>query len=357
MHQVETEEVVQVHYSTPVSNSSPSKMHSPAREQSKQRGPRSSEWDGGNAQKDRNSLNFLSQPLSFLWRRLKWSVILSLGRNDSLVHLNKEDMKTAVSTQLEVAIMGSALVLTLCLQMQEVVGSRGGFTLPERDRARFVFVSSSALSFSFAFYSIITSAMMLLSINAVPRRYVFGSQPGASCVRDRSLLSPLLHCLVNRTNAPPSNVIASRICSRSAERFFTGLSSWSAIPRLCTLTGAFCLGVAAMSAFFLGLEDTTAWVGVAVTAIALLLTVLSTVFIFIRVRRLQTDVLEEGQECASTSNTDCRIDIDPEGSPTRKFPDLSGPNQGSSSFQPVLTPLSSLTNTTGFSLRTSRYHH
>lgn len=72
---------------------------------------------------------------------------------------------------LEVSIMGSALVLTVGMQIQEVVGSRGGFLVEKGDTAtRHVFMAASALSFSLAMYSIVTSSAMFLSLSTCPAR-------------------------------------------------------------------------------------------------------------------------------------------------------------------------------------------
>lgn len=114
-----------------------------------------------------NDASLLRTPLTLLWRRLKWGFIVSLGKTNSSPSVERKDLKTAVATVLEVAIMGSALILTLSLQIQEVVGSRGGFSRGGGGEiAKFVFVSTSSLSFAFAFYSIVTSAVMLLSLSS-----------------------------------------------------------------------------------------------------------------------------------------------------------------------------------------------
>lgn len=119
------------------------------------------------------TLAFIKAPFLYIWRRLQWGLILSIGKRNSFAMLHQSEMKNAVATALEITIMGSALILTLCLQLQEVVGSRGGFSSDDnRSIARYIFVSSSAFSFGLAFYSVVTSAVMLLLLSSIPAKYV-----------------------------------------------------------------------------------------------------------------------------------------------------------------------------------------
>lgn len=106
-----------------------------------------------------------------LWQRLKWGLILSLGGRESFSYVRRGDLKVAIAATLEVALMGSALVLTVGLQIQEVVGGRGGFDPGSGDpAARYIFVIASALSFALCFYSILTSSVLLLALSSCPSK-------------------------------------------------------------------------------------------------------------------------------------------------------------------------------------------
>lgn len=106
-----------------------------------------------------------------LLQRLKWGLILSLGDRESFSHVRRGDLKVAIAATLEVALMGSALVLTVGLQIQEVVGGRGGFDPDNGDpAARYIFVIASALSFALSFYSILTSSVLLLALSSCPSK-------------------------------------------------------------------------------------------------------------------------------------------------------------------------------------------
>lgn len=106
-----------------------------------------------------------------LWQRLKWGLILSLGGNRSLSYVSGVELKVAIAATLEAALMGSALVLTVSLQIQEVVGGRGGFSPGNGDPvARYIFVVASALSFALCFYSIMTSFILLLELSSCPSK-------------------------------------------------------------------------------------------------------------------------------------------------------------------------------------------
>lgn len=94
---------------------------------------------------------------------------LFVRKRSCTISTASEGEKAAAATCLELTIMGSALVLTLGLQIQEVVGSRGGLQeSAQRVVAQHIFVISSTISFISGFYSIVTAAVMLLSIVSTP---------------------------------------------------------------------------------------------------------------------------------------------------------------------------------------------
>jgi len=118
---------------------------------------------------DADQVRVFGVSLPALWKRLKWGLLLTAAGNDAFAFVRREELKAAIAATLEVVIMGSALVLTLCLQVQEVVGSRGGFAGGNGNSvALHIFVVASSLSFSFSFYSIVTSSAMLLTLSACP---------------------------------------------------------------------------------------------------------------------------------------------------------------------------------------------
>lgn len=113
------------------------------------------------------------QPRASMWQRLKWAFILSVGCKNSLSRLSSAELKLAIGSALEATLMGSALVLTVSLQIQEVVGGRGGLK-PDGGHyvARYTFVIASALSFALCFYAIMSSFVLLLELSPCPPRYV-----------------------------------------------------------------------------------------------------------------------------------------------------------------------------------------
>lgn len=107
------------------------------------------------------------------WRRVRWGISLSHGGRNAFISVLRGELKTAIASVLEVSIMGSALVLTVGMQIQEVVGSRGGFLAQDGNAvAKHVFMAASALSFALSLYSIVTSSVLLLSLSTCPARYV-----------------------------------------------------------------------------------------------------------------------------------------------------------------------------------------
>ncbi|CAN8076982.1 unnamed protein product [Agarophyton chilense] len=172
-------------------------------------------------------------PLSIVMGGIQRDPPLYVRRGAPGAPNDEEKEKEAAITALELSIMGSALVLTLSLQVEEVVGSRGGFGNSTRDtEVGFLFVGASALSFALGFYSIVTAAVMLLSIVATP--------------------------------------------NMNAQAMLKKMSWWLMAPRLCTLAAAGCLGVKALIAHFLGLERSASILGAVVIGIGMLLTGVAT---------------------------------------------------------------------------------
>ena len=112
----------------------------------------------------------LVRPIHYFWRRIK--PILRNKNNDRTVFsiLEKNELKNALGISLEVPIMGSALILTLSLQIQEVVGSRGGFQFDQPSIVSLIFMITVALSFAFSFYSIVIAAVLLIPLASLPSK-------------------------------------------------------------------------------------------------------------------------------------------------------------------------------------------
>lgn len=83
---------------------------------------------------------------------------------------NLKHVKAQVTMSLELSIMGSALVLTLALQILEIVANRTTSTHVSKSLAYYVVITSYALSFAFSFYSVITSTILVISLAFIPLR-------------------------------------------------------------------------------------------------------------------------------------------------------------------------------------------
>lgn len=116
-----------------------------------------------------NGLERLRAPLSELATRFQLGARLSLRGRHAFTLVHADELRGAIAATLEVAVMGSALVLTLCLQLQEVVASRGGFATS--NAALYIFVIACSMSFMLAFYSLVAAAAMLLGLSTYPARY------------------------------------------------------------------------------------------------------------------------------------------------------------------------------------------
>lgn len=94
--------------------------------------------------------------------------------NENLhTHLSASELKLAIGSVLEAALMGSALVLTVSLQLQEVVGGRGGLhAANDHCLAKYTFVIACASSFGLCFFTIILALVLLLEVSHSPPRYV-----------------------------------------------------------------------------------------------------------------------------------------------------------------------------------------
>lgn len=105
------------------------------------------------------------------WQRLKWGFVLSFCRRRSSSNDQNRQPNTNTAATLEMVIMGSALILTAGLQIQEIVASRGGFD-PQNSNtlARDVFLLASSMSFTLSFYSIVTSSVLLISLSSCTPR-------------------------------------------------------------------------------------------------------------------------------------------------------------------------------------------
>lgn len=112
----------------------------------------------------------LVRPIHYIWQRVR--PLFQNERNDRTVFsmLAKNELKTALGISLEVPIMGSALILTLSLQIQEVVGSRGAFQNDQPSVVFLIFMITVALSFAFSFYSIVIAAVLLIPLASLPSR-------------------------------------------------------------------------------------------------------------------------------------------------------------------------------------------
>lgn len=117
-------------------------------------------------------LNEQGQTNDTLWQRLKWGFVLSFCRRKPSSNDQNRQPKTNTVATLEMAIMGSALVLTAGLQIQEIVAGRGGYDTIQNGNtlARDVFLLASSLSFTLSFYSIVTSSVMLISLSPCSSR-------------------------------------------------------------------------------------------------------------------------------------------------------------------------------------------
>lgn len=114
-----------------------------------------------------------TNPPASLWKRIKWGLTLSFGGRRAFSVVRKSELKAAVAAVLEISIMGSALVLTVGMQVQEVVGGRSGLQAQNGSSfARHLFITTSAFSFALAMYSILTCSVMHLTLSLCPTRYV-----------------------------------------------------------------------------------------------------------------------------------------------------------------------------------------
>lgn len=83
---------------------------------------------------------------------------------------NQDHANTQEIMILELSVVGSALILTLALQILEVITNRTSVDNVSSTTAYYIVVASYALSFAFSFYSMITSSFLLLFLAAVPSR-------------------------------------------------------------------------------------------------------------------------------------------------------------------------------------------
>lgn len=105
------------------------------------------------------------------WQRLNWGSVHSFVRKGPSANEQNGESRPNTAFTLEIAIMGSALILTAGLQIQEVVTSRGGYDpLKGNSIARDVFLLASTLSFTLSFYSIVTSSVLLVSLSSCSSR-------------------------------------------------------------------------------------------------------------------------------------------------------------------------------------------
>lgn len=114
-----------------------------------------------------------SLPTTNLWKRVRRRFFLLVCCRGPSEPTRNDELRPTIIESLEVAIMGSALIITAGLQLQEVVSGRGGYD-PKivRPYAHLIFIVASSLSFALSFYSIVIASVLLLTASSYSQRYV-----------------------------------------------------------------------------------------------------------------------------------------------------------------------------------------
>lgn len=246
-----------------------------------------------------------------LWQRLKWGLALSMGGTRSFSYVSGGELKTAIAATLEAALMGSALVLTVSLQIQEVVGGRGGFNSSGGNAlARNVFIVASALSFALCFFSIVTSFVLLLELSSYP--------------------------------------------SRHAEVLLREMWGWLNAPKICTFAAGLCLAVSALTGNFLGLERTAALLGTSILVVGLVVALGVIPVVIANSRKIREESLASVVETLA----DHEQRREPNRRANKTTHDLDdtahlNTSVGAKRIQPLFSPLSSGSTPAGVTFRVS----